>query len=147
MSTGTIRLVRPWQYKNYLRAYRVYIDNAKVGVIKNDRVLLHRVKPGLHLVQVRIDLCRSNKLQVEVGKGQTSSVEICTRNIRDWQTWVGWGITVTFFGMGIVTGSLIGWIIFSGCGALILGIVLSTPYLRPSNKSLTDEGSNVAAGE
>lgn len=124
-----VRLVRSWNYKNSQRGYWVFIDGAKVGVINNGEIVECLVNAGHHSVTLKIDWCKSNTIKVVVGKGQTAVLEVCMRGLKDWQTWITWGGVVTLFGMGALTGNLIGWVIFGGCGALIAAAVVSTPYL------------------
>jgi hypothetical protein len=132
---GTIKLIRRWQYKNSRRAYSVFIDDAKVGVINNDEKIEFSVNAGIHSVQVRIDWCRSKKAQVQIREGETVPLQIYTRGLRDWQTWLAWGFAFILFSMGALTRNLVSWIVFGVCGLVVLATVISTPYLKAGGDS------------
>ena len=56
------------------RAYRVFIDDAKVGKIKSGETKVFQVSPGRHDLQLKIDWCSSRKLQVDVKDGESKMV-------------------------------------------------------------------------
>jgi len=70
-----------WQDR--LRSYRVIVDGREVGQVANDAVLTARVEPGAHLVQLQIDWCHSNRLEISIAPGETKTLE-CGPNAKPW---------------------------------------------------------------
>ena len=62
------------------RAYKVMIDGSEVGKVDNGESEGYRVAPGVHEVYLKIDWCRSEKLPLDVGPGETKTIEANGRN-------------------------------------------------------------------
>jgi len=56
---GKIMLSRTNEYINGLREYGIYIDDVKVGVIRNGETKEFEVAPGTHTIYAKIDWCYS----------------------------------------------------------------------------------------
>jgi len=54
-----IKLIRTSEYVNMAREYGIYIDNTKVGVIRNGRTGEFDIAPGTHTIYAKIDWCYS----------------------------------------------------------------------------------------
>ncbi len=59
-------------YVDRLRAYKVLIDDEHRGTIGRGQTLTLDVAPGRHTVMLKIDWARSQKLNVDVGDGETA---------------------------------------------------------------------------
>jgi len=57
-----IRISRQSQYFDSLRNYKIYIDDIYCGDIKNDEIKELDIENGEHVICLKIDWCRSNKL-------------------------------------------------------------------------------------
>lgn len=77
---GTIRINRTVSYADRLRAYRVFVDGQFAGKIGAGKSLDLAVSPGEHTIVVKIDWCRSPRIQCKFNKGQTIKVE-CGSNL------------------------------------------------------------------
>lgn len=71
-----IRITRTSQYANKFRAYSIRIDGVKTGKIKDGETFTHAVAPGKHIVQARIDWCRTKPIQVAVESGGQVNLEV-----------------------------------------------------------------------
>jgi hypothetical protein len=69
-----IKVHRKRAFRDSMRAYRIYIDGQKVGRVRNDATSEFEVAPGEHQVQLRIDLCRSTTVTVQVPQDGSSVV-------------------------------------------------------------------------
>ncbi len=63
--SSTIILTRVADHVAMLRKYRVFIDGRKVGMIPYGQTKHFFLTPGQHQVQVRIDLWKSNLVNIE----------------------------------------------------------------------------------
>ncbi len=68
---GTIELERTKAWTDKLRAYKVTVDGAEVGTIKQGTTESFTVAPGAHEVQLKIDWALSPPLTVDVPAGAT----------------------------------------------------------------------------
>lgn len=73
------------------RAYRVVIDEYAVGKIDNGTTERFEVSPGAHVVYLKLDWCRSQKIGVEVGPGETARFSARARNPWGAIYWVSFG--------------------------------------------------------
>ena len=64
---ATVTFTRGHHYPDRLRAYKVLVDGEVVGRLRAGQTIEVDVQPGLHVVQARIDWCRSAPLEVNVG--------------------------------------------------------------------------------
>ena len=70
---STIRLTRGSGYRDKARAYKVLIDGAEVGTIKDGQEEVFEVSPGPHTLRMKIDWCKSRELAVDVPEGGEAS--------------------------------------------------------------------------
>jgi len=73
------------------RAYRIVIDEYAVGKIDNGTTERFEVSPGAHVVYLKLDWCRSQKIAVEVGPGETARFRARARNPWGAIYWVSFG--------------------------------------------------------
>lgn len=53
------------------RAYKVFIDGAKAGVIKNGETQEYELSEGFHTLQLKIDWCSSGVARFYIKNGET----------------------------------------------------------------------------
>ena len=77
-----------------LRAYRILVDGQERGKVSRGESLELAVEPGAHVVQARIDWCRSPILEVNLTAGERADIE-CRPNANGltalWYATVGFG--------------------------------------------------------
>jgi hypothetical protein len=56
------------------RAYKVLVDGAEVGRVANGATETFELPPGQHVVQLKIDWCRSQAIPVQVPPGGEARV-------------------------------------------------------------------------
>jgi hypothetical protein len=62
-----------WQDR--MRSYRVYVDGVEVAQVANGAEVQTAITPGEHVVQLKIDWCRSKSLNVNVRPGESLTLE------------------------------------------------------------------------
>jgi hypothetical protein len=67
---STIKIHRPKEYINSLRAYEIFVDGSKAGEIKNGAVTDLQVPPGKHSVSLKIDWAKSKQLEMQIQEGE-----------------------------------------------------------------------------
>ena len=65
-----LRLNRDSGYADRIRDYHVVLDGKKVARIGNGESIEIPVEPGKHELYMKIDWCRSNKIEFEAQDGQ-----------------------------------------------------------------------------
>lgn len=70
-----------WQAR--IRDYIVLVDGLEVARVANGTEVAVHIKPGEHIVTMKIDWCRSKPLPVRVHDGQTVVLE-CGPNSSPW---------------------------------------------------------------
>ena len=73
MSTATIKINRDSGYVDRIRAYHVVLDGEKITKISNGGSVELDVEPGEHELYLKIDWCRSNKINFSISEGQTKT--------------------------------------------------------------------------
>ncbi len=68
---ATIKLRRDSGYADRLRAYHIVLDGEKVMKISNGESVEISVQPGRHELFLKIDWCRSNKIDFVISEGET----------------------------------------------------------------------------
>jgi hypothetical protein len=76
MQTGRLTIRRPGQYADKARTYRIFVDGAPAGTIKSGDELTLDLTVGEHVIQARIDWCRSNALKLSVRSGTPIELEV-----------------------------------------------------------------------
>ena len=68
---STLKLTRDSGYADRVRAYRVVLDEKKIGEIRNGENKEFLVSPGQHELSVRIDWGGSKTVQFTIGENET----------------------------------------------------------------------------
>ena len=76
-----IKLKRDSGYVDRIRAYHVVIDGKKIEKISNGESLEIPVQPGSHELFLKIDWCRSNKIQFSISEEETKVFD-CGSSLR-----------------------------------------------------------------
>ena len=91
---STLKVIRHGGYADKLRSYRIFVNDAHVGNVAEDSVLVCEVPSGTIKVQARIDWCRSEPLVLDAAPDQT--IEFVVSN--HWGPFLAlWAVT---FGSG-----------------------------------------------
>src|SRR3989304_10486125 len=94
---GKIEIQCPPLFISKFRAYSIYLDEMKVGRIKEGKTATISTTPGIHTIWLRIDWVRSNRKQVSIEANKTVRLIIERNQMEGWEYW----------GMLIVVGLLI----------------------------------------
>jgi len=73
------------------RSYRAVVDGDVVGTIGNAATERFEVSPGAHVVNLKIDWCRSQKIAIEVAAGETARFRAEARNPWGAIYWITFG--------------------------------------------------------
>jgi hypothetical protein len=73
---AVLRFYRPTQFADFLRCYRLFVDEVCVGQIVTGGELDVEVPAGRHEVRARIDWCSSNRLLLDIGQGDKCNLEV-----------------------------------------------------------------------
>lgn len=65
------------------RNYRVILDGREVAQVANGEEIGIALSEGKHVVQMRIDWCQSQALEIDVAVGETQILE-CGPNAKPW---------------------------------------------------------------
>lgn len=66
VKSAIITINRPYNFTYALRAYNVFIDDVKVGKVKNSHEENFEVQPGRHSVYVKIDFYKSRSVEIDL---------------------------------------------------------------------------------
>jgi hypothetical protein len=81
MPTLTIRRDKGWADK--IRRYHIYLDNVAIGQIGEGEEISQQISAGRHVVDARVDWCRSQSLHFEAQSEDT--VVLVQSNLRRWR--------------------------------------------------------------
>lgn len=84
MATLTLRRDAGWADK--IRDYRIIIDGAEVGRLREGAELRCSVGSGQHVLEARIDWCGSKRLHLDVGSGDL--VVFVRSALRGWRVFL-----------------------------------------------------------
>src|SRR5690349_11602168 len=73
-TTGILEINRPSMYFAKYRAYPIFVDGEKVGVVKDGAVLTVPLSSGSHEVWSKIDWKKSNIAKIRIEAGITTKV-------------------------------------------------------------------------
>ena len=76
MAAATLRFKRHTPYADRIRDYRLFVDKEQVGTLANGATLELAVAPGDHLVEARIDWCRSAPLTLSLAEGEVTTIQV-----------------------------------------------------------------------
>jgi hypothetical protein len=91
--TRTLRLIRRTEYRDLLRAYKIYINGTQVGAIARDSVLDIEVPSGPFTLEARLDWGRSRPTTIQAAPDQKIEIEVSN----NWGVWLAiWAVTFGF---------------------------------------------------
>jgi hypothetical protein len=88
-SMGTLHIRRPTAMADWLRKYRIIVDNTEVGAIGSGSDLQVELPAGPHLVRAKVDWCSSNVVSLDVGEKSWHELEVGS-NLRGWRLLQGY---------------------------------------------------------
>jgi len=62
---------RAKRFGDLFRAYEIFLDDELVGEIRHGETIGFDIVPGSYLIHTQIDWCRSQRIAIEVGDGET----------------------------------------------------------------------------
>ena len=71
---ATIQFKRKKEFQSSIRDYQVFIDNEKIGTIRNNETKEFTVLPGHHQLVVKIDWCSSPVFNIDLAEGETKKI-------------------------------------------------------------------------
>ena len=89
-----LKLKRAAEFANWLRAYHVLVDGERVAKIRNGRQIAVEIAAGHHTVELELDWCRSNRVDIEVRDGRPVRLR-CGSNYRGLGLFRGVGRMIT----------------------------------------------------
>jgi hypothetical protein len=81
---ATLILTRPRQYVDMLRRYTIIVDGHRRATIRRGQTISLDLPPGRHQVVAKIDWCRSNPVEIEVGPEGRHFLEVGS-NLTGWR--------------------------------------------------------------
>lgn len=64
---------RSSEFSNKFRKIKIYLEDQKIGEIKDGETKQFDIQPGQYTLTARIDWCKSNDLLVNLEKGETQT--------------------------------------------------------------------------
>lgn len=71
VENGMIQIKRKTRWDDRLRKYKIILDEEKIGTIRLKETFEYRLTPGKHTLYLKIDWCRSNKVEFEIQENET----------------------------------------------------------------------------
>jgi hypothetical protein len=71
-----IVIARKGEWMNRARGFKVNIDGAEAGVIRNGRTEEFQVAPGKHTIMCKVDWCSSRDYSVDLKPGETTYLRV-----------------------------------------------------------------------
>ena len=81
---GIIYLTRDKGWADSLRAYKVFLDGKFIYKIEQGENYQFNTSPGPHELYLKIDWCRSNKIQFSMENNHSIKFK-CRSNLRGWR--------------------------------------------------------------
>lgn len=80
----TLNFTRPLKkWQDRLRGYDIFVDDNKVGTIRQGGAVALPVSPGPHTVQFKIDWCSSQVMHIDIREGSAIDIS-CGPNAKPW---------------------------------------------------------------
>lgn len=79
-----IKINRNRRFIDSLRSYKVILDECYIGDISTDEIKTFEVTPGNHTIYLKIDWCRSNKLDFYASENEVIEFD-CDCSIKGWR--------------------------------------------------------------
>lgn len=73
---ATIQLKRKKEFQSSIRNYQVFVDNKKIGTIRNDETKEFAILPGHQQLVVKIDWCGSPVFNIDLADGETKMIQV-----------------------------------------------------------------------
>ena len=73
---ATIQLKRKKEFQSSVRDYQVFIDNNKIGTIRNNETKNFTISPGNHNMVIKIDWCSSPIFTFDIADGETINLQV-----------------------------------------------------------------------
>ncbi|MPM33947.1 hypothetical protein SDC9_80528 [bioreactor metagenome] len=89
-----IKINRLSGYGDLARKYKVMLDDKQIGEIKDGESKCFQVEEGEHTLYLKIDWCKSNKVNFNASKDEEVEFE-CGGSMRGWKLFLGL-IYITF---------------------------------------------------
>lgn len=89
-----LKVSRENQFRDKVRSYKIILDNTYCEDIKAGEIKSLDVTPGKHTIHLKIDWCRSNKIDFNISDNETIEFE-CGNSMNGWRIWFGF-IYITF---------------------------------------------------
>ncbi len=85
-----LRLVRSAQFADWLRSYKIFVNDKEVGALARNSVLDVEAPSGPLTIQARIDWGTSAPLKIEAAPNQKIEIEVSNH----WGAWLAlWAVT------------------------------------------------------
>lgn len=81
---GTVRLMRTSEYVNLAREYGIYVDNKKIGTIRNGQTENFEIEPGTHTIYAKIDWCYSPARSFTLNQADNISFKVGAFKHANW---------------------------------------------------------------
>jgi len=78
----------------------VYLNNEKLGVIKNGEIQEFEVTPGEHQLKTKIDWCGSESITLVLKEGESVGLELSGYKFGKWIVPIGVGTSIIYFAFG-----------------------------------------------
>jgi len=70
MNKGKVKITRIKQYANKFRKISIYINDSKIGEIKDGQTKVFEVDAGINEIYVEIDWCKTKPLKLNIDNNQ-----------------------------------------------------------------------------
>lgn len=67
---------RTSEWNNRMRSFGIYLNDQKIGTIRNGEIKEFEVEPGIHELKAKIDWCESETIKVEVKADKAKALEL-----------------------------------------------------------------------
>jgi hypothetical protein len=74
MNLSTISIRRPWKYNYGARQFAVFIDEMKVGEVKNGGEARFEIRPGRHSIYIKVDFYKCEPCVIDLQPGESASL-------------------------------------------------------------------------
>lgn len=79
-----LKITRLTSYPDRLRVYKIVVDGKEMGFIRAGETVQVSVEPGNHRINLKIDWCRSNIIEI-VAKAETEYKLECGSSLSGWR--------------------------------------------------------------
>lgn len=90
-----ITIKRDSGYADLFRAYKIILDGKAVAKIQNGQQLKLEAPRGKHQIYLKLDWCRSNVLEFELGEREMTFD--CGSSLREWRLLLSWLYAAVFY--------------------------------------------------